>query len=612
MQKQISSKITRPAVSGIFERDRVFRLIDAGRSKPVLWVSGPAGSGKTTLVASYLDARNLPCIWYLVDEGDADLATFFYYMGRAVQQESVRAGKNLPLLTPEYFQGIRTFTRRYFEDLSERFTPPFTIVFDNYQDVPVGSDFHEMLVCGLEVIPAGITVIIVSRNDPPRQFARLRANNRIDFIGWDEIRFSPVESREVLRTYGQASLRDEAFAELYSKTEGWMAGLVLFMEGTRRAGIDRAAFSKLVPETIFDYFANEIFEKTEGMTRQFLLKTSVLPSMTAGMAEQLTGIATSAQILVQLYNSHYFIEMRTGADPVYRYHPLFREFLLNRMKSMLSLEERTLILRKAAAILGDAGQTEHAVQLLREAQDWEGVVSTILEQARSLMEEGRANTLLDWISGLPVQLVSSVPWLLYWKGMSRMPFDLIESRTILEQAYQAFKQQKDAAGLYPAWSGIVNTYTYEWGDMSPLDRWIAEMEGLTAEYPEILPPEIEAQVISNMFSALMYRQPKHSQFRAWEQKMLRLISTSTDLRLRTMISIHPLFYYSWMTGDLKKCAYLLDILRSGSYLQTPDPLSLIVLRCFEGGYYWLIAEQDKCLNAVHEGLKTGKEHGIHA
>ncbi len=70
-------KISRPRLPVVLARTRLFRLIDKGRNHPVVWISGPAGSGKTTLAGSYLDARKLPCLWCQLDEGDSDIATFF-------------------------------------------------------------------------------------------------------------------------------------------------------------------------------------------------------------------------------------------------------------------------------------------------------------------------------------------------------------------------------------------------------------------------------------------------------------------------------------------------------------------------------------------------------
>lgn len=126
------AKICRPKILGAVTRSRLVSLLDVARNQPIIWVSAPAGSGKTTLVASYLDEHKLPCLWYQVDEGDADIATFFYYMGLAAKRASPRNRTSLPLLTPEYLQGITIFTRRYFENLYSRLKAPFTLVFDNY------------------------------------------------------------------------------------------------------------------------------------------------------------------------------------------------------------------------------------------------------------------------------------------------------------------------------------------------------------------------------------------------------------------------------------------------------------------------------------------------
>src|SRR5512134_218489 len=130
------AKITRPSPDGLFPRKRLFQRLDQARIRPVIFITAPAGSGKTCLVTSYLKDRKLPCLWYQVDQGDADLATFFYYMGLAGKKAAPRYKRPLPLFTPEYGLGVPTFTRRYFENLGSRLKPPHVLVFDNYQQIP--------------------------------------------------------------------------------------------------------------------------------------------------------------------------------------------------------------------------------------------------------------------------------------------------------------------------------------------------------------------------------------------------------------------------------------------------------------------------------------------
>ena len=94
-------KLTAPRPASIFPRKRLFHLLDSIREDhPVIWISAPAGSGKTSLAASYLQERRLPVLWYQVDSGDGDIASFFYYMGIAAKKAAPHYKKPLPVLTP--------------------------------------------------------------------------------------------------------------------------------------------------------------------------------------------------------------------------------------------------------------------------------------------------------------------------------------------------------------------------------------------------------------------------------------------------------------------------------------------------------------------------------
>ena len=333
------AKITPPKVSGVLLRERLFRALDASRSRPLIWLSGPAGSGKTTLVASYLQARKVTCLWYRMDEGDSDLATFFYYMGLAARKAAPRRRNPLPLLTPEYLLGIPTFALRYFENLYARLKPPFIIVLDNYQLVAGDSGFHDLMCQGLSVIPEGINVIALSRLDPPARFARLRANEQIYLIEADRINFTLDESKTFVSLRGARGLSEDLLAQLHERTQGWAAGLVLFIESARIKGFDWGAFFLIISDQIFAYFAQEILEKTDQETREILLTTAFLPKMTASMAECLTGSPRAKDILSHLARDHFFTQRDNQPDPFYHYHPLFREFLLSRARTRMSDQE---------------------------------------------------------------------------------------------------------------------------------------------------------------------------------------------------------------------------------------------------------------------------------
>ena len=169
-------KMTRPRQSGVLPRPRLYRALDGSRTQRVVWVTGPPGAGKTTLLASYLEARKRRGLWYQLDEGDGDVATFFYLVGLAMARASPRRTRPLPLFTPEYRASLATFARRYFAALYARLRPPFAVVFDNYQDVPADSAFHEVMREGLGAIPEGGRAFVLSRAGPPPGLARLRAS----------------------------------------------------------------------------------------------------------------------------------------------------------------------------------------------------------------------------------------------------------------------------------------------------------------------------------------------------------------------------------------------------------------------------------------------------
>ena len=432
------AKITCPKVSRLLSRSRLFRLLDKARQqRSVIWLAAPPGAGKTSLVASYLQTHSARHIWYQVDAGDEDVGSFFHYMGQAAQKICSRSDKPLPQFSPEYLFSLPTFTRHYFRELFSRLESSSVVVFDNFQEAVTASIFTETIANGLVELPEGITAIIISRELPPPSYARMRAGSAIEVIDWDTLRLNAEETQEMVKLLKQDKhehLSAEGLQQLCEETRGWAAGVVLLMERARTHVGEVTTPNTHIPQEVFDYFANEIFDRMASEHQVVLLKTALLPRMTAAMAVALTGLEQAEQILDDLNRHHYFLDKRVSdLQAVYQYHPLFKEFLLSQGKTRLTSQTRGDVQSRAVKLLMEAGQEEGAVNILQEVEGWDLLSELILKQAQSLVNTGRSKTLIRWMSKFPQQVLDSTPWLVFWSGVSRMTINITESRVLFER-----------------------------------------------------------------------------------------------------------------------------------------------------------------------------------
>ncbi|MBU4318623.1 MAG: hypothetical protein KKF30_15305 [Proteobacteria bacterium] len=567
-------KITPPDMPEVITRRRLFDIMDQPRHYRVTWVSATAGSGKTTFAANYLAKRNIPCLWYQIDERDSDVPTFFYYLGLAASRALPQTGNPLPLLTSDKHGNAAVFSQNYFEDLCGRVTPPFVMVFDNYQRIDPVSDFHTIFQKGIAEVSPSIHVLILSRTDPPPAFTGMLANNEIQVIGPESLYLNPEETAAIFERETGVPPSTEMVQKLHQKTQGWAAGVVLMAKYIHKEKIAPEKWDTYLPTVVYDYFAAEFFNALDDAVKDFLLISSYVPVITESTIRSLTDQVHAGEILLDLYRNHIFIERFSASETMYQYHPLFREFLLAKARDTFDLHKITQLRQNAASQMEKAGRIEDASEIYSQINDADALARLVHTHGASLIAQGRLEILHQWLKWIPENKLSENPWLLFWMGMSFSPARAQEARACFEKAFTVFNQKKEWIGLYLSWSRIIDSIILAWDDFRALDKWINWFNGHPPIEQILLPAEIMARLAASLIGALIIRKPDHPELVHWLEKALDLSRKTSDNLTRLKVGIWAVTYYMWI-GEFDK-ALIFKNKADSSMQNAPDsPVALM-------------------------------------
>ena len=507
------AKFSRPRLFNVQKRERLFKLIDERRAHPILWIAGPPGSGKSTLVASYIETRKAPGLWFQADPGDADPATFFHYVRVGVGEIPGRRSRDaaaLPVFSAEYAGDLPAFSRRFMRELFALFPAGSILVVDNFHEPKADAAWKFAFAEGLREIPEGINLIFLSREPPVPEMARLVGEQRITRIDWEALRFTPEETQALT---SNAQLAPHVANAIHKASDGWAAGIVLMREHVARN--EGAATEALLPEgkeAVFQYFTGEIFGRARPENQRVLMLAALLPSVTPDDAQALSGNPEAPLVLDYVYRRHLFTDRRRiGDQPVYSFHALFREFLLEQGRRRLSAEERHAALDRAAGQLVARGDFEGAAALYIEAAAWTALVGLTLHAGRSLLAEGRRKALVRWLAAMPADIRDAEPRLALGEAYAVMYDEPARCKALLEKAYEGFIAKNDVRRQLLVAAAAVDCHYFEWADFAPLDRWIDVLVTLLEGEVPYLSTADALRIRGALLIALLFRQPDNPQ-----------------------------------------------------------------------------------------------------
>jgi LuxR family transcriptional regulator, maltose regulon positive regulatory protein len=604
------AKIDPPRLSNVYQRKRLFALLEGYAAGRVIWVSAPPGYGKTVAVASWLESRSGAVIWYQCDEGDADIASFFYFLSLAHAHHSGVKDDPLPSLSPELYAALPTFVRNYFREFCARLAAPTFVVLDNWQEVPEGAPLRELLPVAIGELPAGIVLVVISREEPAANLARLQVSGLVATLGWAELKLDERETEGIAARYEPAGTQNTVMParDLYALTQGWVAGVAVMMrlEGDHR--VRQMSGNPVAIQTMFNYMTSEVLDRLSDTVKDFLLKTACLEYISEPVARELTQNPAAREILDSLVRTNAFTLQRP-ASATYYYHPLFRELLRSRAAIRFSAAEQQALLTAAARILVHTQDAEMAIDLLLEARQWTDASDMMVQFAPMLVQQGRFKTLSVWINALPQSLLSHSAWLTYWRGTSQMAIAFQDAATSFQQAYELFVAEKDILGQMLAIAAILQHHHVSYRAFGRMVPWIGVLADLLRTQPRFPSVGVELSVQTGLFTAIVLADPANPRSDECRDRVAQLLRSDVDGQSKASATVALMNYFA-ISGDILQWRAMLpdsEWGHDGNELGPALRIQNIWMHAFQ---YQLTGETPRCHALLDKGIEIANRYGL--
>jgi LuxR family transcriptional regulator, maltose regulon positive regulatory protein len=413
------AKIAIPRLSlGYVSRPRLLARLDAAAERQqVVLVVGPAGYGKTTMLAEWVESGRDRTAWVRVDDDDNDEHRFWSAVlaalcsCRAVPQDAGVRG----LAVPDAAGRMPGFLAAAVETLGVLPTP-IRLVLDDMHELTSAETMH-----GLGALirdrPARLQIVLSSRVDPPLAVGRLRLAGELCEVRARELEFQ-VDEATALFARAAVPVTAAQVRSSVEQTGGWAAGLRLAalsmrelddidddiddidedidddinlgdnlgdnlgnnvgndLENDRGHEVDNDVDNKDALLTdlagnqraISDYLQAEIVSRLSGPAREVLQAVSVCDRPLAGLAVAVSGRIDAGDVLAGLERDTSLVVSCGEGRRWFRVHPLLRAHLVAELRRRRP-DRLALLHTRAARWYASVADAASAIRHARMAGD---------------------------------------------------------------------------------------------------------------------------------------------------------------------------------------------------------------------------------------------------
>lgn len=407
----IKTKITtEPLRSRMLLRETLIQRLCAAEAYPFLVISGPAGSGKTSLVGQWIEQARLQVAWYSLDEEDNEPDLFFRYLLTSLAQTDDRLHKAFcPILENHWELAAENVIPHIIESLS---VLPLDIhlVLDDFQRI-TNAEIHNALARLIEHIPTRLHIIILSRYCLPAPIDAVTLKKERIEISAADLRFKEKEAAALYKEVIPLSISPEQIHDLNRHMEGWAAGLQLVGLSIKSQGHHQNLSNILnqANEQVANYLIHDILRLQPEKIRNFVFTTALLDRFNPELCAEVTGMPDVLKTIAHLEHINLFlIPLTTDSNSQrrwYRYHHMFSG-VIRRQAAINDPNSIPATLRKAALWYARHHHLEDALSTAFRSCDIEFTADLMEDFIMGYVETFDVAAGLRWILKLPEKVLN--------------------------------------------------------------------------------------------------------------------------------------------------------------------------------------------------------------
>lgn len=327
-----------PLPEGHVPRPRLCQRLYTGLGGRLLLVNAPAGFGKSSLAIEFCEAlpEHWRSLWLGLSQRDADPGRFLERLLEGLQQYCPALGgqamgllkmrqRHQPFAFEEWLDGLLDELALYLQA-----DTPLLLVLDDYH-LAQGPVLDRCLQFFLNHLPAGLVLLVTSRQRPDWHLARLRLSRQLVELNEQDLRLTAEESLAVIGRQ-PTGLRGQALDNLIQRSDGWVAGLRFWQLAASDSADEQALPQALHggEGLIRDYLLEEVIDMLPADVQAFLYETACQERFCAQLCDAVRGRHDSAEILRFLQAHQVFLVPLDEHGHWFRYHHLFSDLLRSR------------------------------------------------------------------------------------------------------------------------------------------------------------------------------------------------------------------------------------------------------------------------------------------